>query len=362
MESKKKHLLLNGFYLLIVFITPFNQVISQTNNKNMTNKYKPVIAIHGGAGTILKQHMTAEKEKAYLEKLNEALMAGYTILEKGGSALDAVEVSIKIMEDSPLFNAGKGSVFTNAETIEMDASIMDGSNLKAGAIAGVKTIKNPIVAARAVMEKSEHVFLIGDGAEAFATKQGIEIVSPDYFKDENRLQQLRKIKEQEKTILDHDGEKGEINSEIEFNPEIDKDKKYGTVGAVALDKQGNLAAATSTGGMTNKRYGRVGDAPIIGAGTYANNATCAVSCTGHGEYFIRNVVAYDVSALMEYKGLSLQKAAEWVVNNKLEKQDARGGLIAIDQKGNISMPFNTPGMYRACIDANGNKTIKIYKD
>lgn len=362
MKSKKKHQILNAFYILIVCFAPFNQVISQTNKTTMSDNYKPVIAIHGGAGTILKQYMTAEKEKAYQEKLNEALMAGYSILEKGGSALDAVEAAIKIMEDSPLFNAGKGSVFTNAETIEMDASIMNGSNLKAGAVAGVKTVKNPIVAARAVMDKSEHVFLIGDGAEQFAAKQGIEMVSPDYFKDENRLQQLRKIKEQEKTILDHDGEKGEINSEIEFNPEIDKDKKYGTVGAVALDKYGNLAAATSTGGMTNKRYGRVGDAPIIGAGTYANNATCAVSCTGHGEFFIRNVVAYDVSALMEYKGLSLQKAAEWVVYDKLEKQDARGGLIAIDRKGNISMPFNTPGMYRASMDANGNKTIKIYKD
>ncbi|MFN4234923.1 MAG: isoaspartyl peptidase/L-asparaginase family protein [Bacteroidia bacterium] len=362
MLNKSCIAILNVICFLLVCLLPFNQVISQTKKNTMTENFKPVIAIHGGAGTILKQHMTAEKEKAYQEKLNEALMTGYSILENGGTALDAVEAAIKIMEDSPLFNAGKGSVFTNAETIEMDAAIMDGSNLKAGAIAGVKTIKNPIVAARAVMEKSEHVFLIGNGAEQFAAKQGIETVSPEYFKDENRLQQLRKIKEQEKSILDHDGEKGEINSEIEFNPEIDKDKKYGTVGAVALDKYGNLAAATSTGGMTNKRYGRVGDAPIIGAGTYANNATCAVSCTGHGEYFIRNVVAYDVSALMEYKGLSLQKAAEWVVNEKLEKQDARGGLIAVDRKGNIAMPFNTPGMYRASVDANGKKIIKIYKD
>lgn len=362
MIFKRIPLLLNVFSCIIVCLSPFNEVISQTKKNTMTENFKPVIAIHGGAGTILKQHMTAEKEKAYQEKLNEALMAGHSILENGGTSLDAVEAAIKIMEDSPLFNAGKGSVFTNAETIEMDASIMDGSNLKAGAIAGVTTIKNPIVAARAVMEKSEHVFLIGNGAEQFASKEGIETVNPEYFKDENRLQQLRKIKEQEKSVLDHDGEKGEINSEIEFNPEIDRDKKYGTVGAVALDKYGNLAAATSTGGMTNKRYGRVGDAPIIGAGTYANNTTCAVSCTGHGEYFIRNVVAYDVSALMEYKGLSLHKAAEWVVNDKLEKQDARGGLIAIDKKGNIVMPFNTPGMYRASMDANGNKTIKIYKD
>ena len=362
MIFKRIHLYFNVISCIIVCFSPFNEVISQTKKFTMTENFKPVIAIHGGAGTILKQHMTADKEKAYQEKLNEALMVGYSILEKGGTCLDAVEAAIKIMEDSPLFNAGKGSVFTNAETIEMDASIMDGSNLKAGAIAGVTTIKNPIIAARAVMEKSEHVFLIGKGAEQFAIKEGIETVNPEYFKDENRLQQLRKIKEQEKTILDHDGVKGEINSEIEFNPEIDKDKKYGTVGAVALDKYGNLAAGTSTGGMTNKRYGRVGDAPIIGAGTYANNNTCAVSCTGHGEYFIKNVVAYDISALMEYKGLSLQKAAEWVMNDKLEKQNARGGLIAIDKNGNIAMPFNTSGMYRASIDANGNKTIKIYKD
>lgn len=362
MNLKKIYLYFNVISSIIVCFLPINEVISQTKKNTMISNFKPVIAIHGGAGTLLKQHMTAEKEKAYQEKLNEALMAGYSILEKGGTSLDAVEAAIKIMEDSPLFNAGKGSVFTNNETIEMDASIMDGSNLKAGAIAGVTTIKNPIVAARAVMEKSEHVFLIGNGAEKFASQIGIEIVSPEYFKDENRLQQLRKIKEQEKTILDHDGEKGEINSEIEFNPEVDGDKKYGTVGAVALDKYGNLAAGTSTGGMTNKRYGRVGDAPIIGAGTYANNNTCAVSCTGHGEYFIRNVVAYDVSALMEYKRLSLQKAADWVVYDKLEKQNARGGLIAIDKNGNIAMPFNTPGMYRASIDANGNKTIKIYND
>jgi L-asparaginase / beta-aspartyl-peptidase len=352
------------FYFVGLLLLMGNQLYSQNKTSNKSSDMgKYAIAIHGGAGTILKEHMTPDKEKAYQDKLNEAIDAGVKILEKGGTAMDAVQAAIMVMEDSPLFNAGKGSVFTNAETIEMDASLMDGKNGKAGSVAGVRTIKNPILAANAVMNNSEHVMLIGEGAEKFAAKHKLEIVDTSYFFDENRLKQLRKIKEQEKSILDHDGEKGENKAnEIEFNPETDKDKKYGTVGAVALDKYGNLAAGTSTGGMTNKRYGRVGDAPIIGAGTYANNNTCAVSCTGHGEYFIRNVVAYDVAALMEYKGLTLQKAAQYVVNDKLEKQDARGGLIAIDKLANISMPFNTAGMYRAYAKSDGTREVKIYKE
>ncbi|HRP61064.1 MAG TPA: isoaspartyl peptidase/L-asparaginase, partial [Vicingus sp.] len=257
----------------------------------MTKKF--AIAIHGGAGTILKKNMTELQEKEYKQKLDEALNAGYVILEKGGSAIDATEAAIKIMEDSPLFNAGKGAVFTNAETNELDAAIMNGNTLEAGAVAGVTHIKNPISLAKLVMNKSEHVLMIGSGAENFAKQHKMILVDTSYFFDENRFNQLQKLKQTEKTKLDHSDEQGDISN---F-----KDSKFGTVGAVALDQHGNIAAATSTGGMTNKKYGRVGDSPIIGAGTYANNNTCAVSCTGHGEFFIRNVVAYDVSALMEYK-------------------------------------------------------------
>lgn len=324
-----------------------------------------VLVIHGGAGTILKKNMTPEKEKAYRDKLTEALQTGYDILKNGGTSEDAVQATIMVMEDSPLFNAGKGSVYTNNETNEMDAAIMDGKTLKAGAVAGVRTIKNPITAARMVKDQSEHVMLMGEGAEEFASKNGIIIVDTSYFFDQNRLNQLRELKEKEKAVLDHDGDQGSIqpdSSEIEFNVDMNPDKKFGTVGAVALDKNGNLAAGTSTGGMTNKKYGRVGDAPIIGAGTYANNKTCAVSCTGHGEYFIRNVVAYDVSAMMEYKNISLEQAANEIVNEKLEKQDGRGGLIAVDSNGNITMPFNTPGMYRGYVKADGTIHVFIYKE
>jgi beta-aspartyl-peptidase (threonine type) len=314
------------------------------------------IVIHGGAGTILKKNMTDEQEKAYQEKLQEALYSGYTILKDGGSAIDAIEKAIVVMEDSPLFNAGKGAVYTNAATNELDASIMDGKILNAGAVSGVRNVKNPIKLVRLVMEESEHVMLSGKGAEDFAKQHQIEIVDSTYFYNEHRLKQLNKIKDSEKIQLDHsdDDEQGDI-TEL-------KDSKFGTVGAVALDKHGNLAAATSTGGMTNKKYGRIGDSPIIGAGTYANNATCAVSCTGHGEFFIRNVVAYDVAALMEYKNLSLVDAANYVVNEKLIKLGGDGGLIAIDNQGNIAMPFNTKGMYRAYKKANGESKILIFKN
>ncbi len=292
------------------------------------------LVIHGGAGTITKENMTPEKEMAYTEKLKEALNAGYFILEENGSALDAVEAAIRILEDSPLFNAGKGAVFTHAGTNELDASIMDGSNLKAGAVAGVKTIKNPISAARKVMEKTWHVLLVGEGADVFASKQGLEIVDPKYFFTEHRWNSLQKTKS--------------------------KIKKHGTVGCVSLDKQGNLAAGTSTGGMTNKQWGRIGDSPIIGAGTYANNKTCAVSATGTGEYFIRANATHDISAMIEYKQYSLKKAAEKAIN-KVEELGGSGGVICLDTKGNIAMPFNTKGMFRGYLFSTKPLSIHIYQ-
>ncbi|MBL1232705.1 MAG: isoaspartyl peptidase/L-asparaginase family protein [Flavobacteriales bacterium] len=340
--------------LAILYIT-FSMFLFSQNQPIMSENF--AIVIHGGAGAILKKNMTPEMEKAYQEKLQEALDSGYAILKNGGSAIDAVEKTIVVMEDSPLFNAGKGAVYTNAATNELDASIMDGKTLNAGAVSGVRNVKNPIKLVRLVMEESEHVMLSGKGAENFAKLHKIEMVDSAYFYNEHRLKQLNKIKDSEKIQLDHsdnDDEQGDIT---EF-----KDSKFGTVGAVALDKHGNLAAATSTGGMTNKKFGRIGDSPIIGAGTYANNATCAVSCTGHGEFFIRNVVAYDVAALMEYKNLSLVDAANYVVNDKLVKLGGDGGLIAIDKDGNIAMPFNTKGMYRAYKKANGESKILIFKN
>jgi len=291
------------------------------------------IAIHGGAGTITRKNMTPGKENAYRSKLKETLNVGYSILNKGGTSLDAVEATIRIMENSELFNAGKGAVFTNAGTNELDASIMDGRNLKAGAVARVKTVKNPISAARKVMEETWHVMLSGDGADKFAKEQGLDIVDPNYFYTQRRWDSLKKI-------------------QVE---------KHGTVGCVALDKHGNLAAGTSTGGLTNKRWGRVGDSPIIGAGTYANNQTCAVSGTGQGEYFIRGNVAYDVSAIMEYKGKSVGEAAQNVIR-KLSDMGGNGGIITMDSKGNISMPFNTAGMYRGFRKAGQAPEIFIYKN
>ncbi|NOZ04294.1 MAG: isoaspartyl peptidase/L-asparaginase [FCB group bacterium] len=311
------------------------------------------IAIHGGAGTILKENMSPEKEEAYRSKLTEALLVGYEILKEGGSSLDAVEKAINILEDSPLFNAGKGAVFTNSGTNELDASIMDGKTLNAGAVAAVKHIKNPISLARLVMEKSPHVMLAGEGAEVFAEKQGVKPVAQDYFYTARRWQQLQKVKAKEKSAApDQSTPRGSQS----------KSEKFGTVGVVALDREGNLAAGTSTGGMTNKRFGRVGDSPIIGAGTYANNQTCAVSATGHGEYFIRGVIAYDVSALMQYGGLSLTEAADKVIMEKLSAMGGSGGIIAIDRDGNIAMPFNTAGMYRGYVDGDGNAVIRIYRD
>jgi beta-aspartyl-peptidase (threonine type) len=307
------------------------------------------IVIHGGAGTILKKNMTPEREKAYHEALETALDSGYAVLERGGKSVDAVIAAIKVMEDSPLFNAGKGAVFTNDVKNELDASIMDGSNLMAGAVAGVTTIKNPITAAHAVMMKSEHVMMIGNGAEKFAAEQGLAMVDPSYFFDSTRYKQLLKVKEQES------------NREAWMYDPYIKDKKFGTVGAVALDQFGNIAAGTSTGGMTNKRYGRVGDAPIIGAGTYASNTSCGVSATGWGEYFIRLGVARDIAALMEYGNLTVADAADSVVMKKLPRLGGDGGIIALDRQGNFAMTFCSEGMYRGYRKAGETKTF-IYKD
>lgn len=303
------------------------------------------LAIHGGAGTIDPSAMTPEKKMKYEAGLMKALEAGRKILEKGGSAIDAVSLAVVELENCPMFNAGKGAVFNNQGEHELDASIMEGENLMAGAITCVQGIINPVLLARAVMEKSEHVLLSGKGAEIFAKNQGLEFADKDYFYDEFRFQQWQQIKGSDQFHLDHS---------------VQTEKKFGTVGAVAMDKKGNLAAATSTGGMTNKKWGRIGDTPIIGAGTYANNATCAVSCTGHGELFIRSVVAYDISCLMEYKGMSLKAACEEVVLNKLVKIGGEGGLIAVDSKGHVELVFNSTGMYRGWATDNTESKVAVY--
>ncbi|WP_452223933.1 isoaspartyl peptidase/L-asparaginase family protein [Lacinutrix chionoecetis] len=304
------------------------------------------IAIHGGAGTLVKGLMTPALEAKYKDALTIARTKGYAVLEQGGTALDAVETAVKALEDSPLFNAGKGSVFTNQGTHEMDAAIMNGENLEAGAVSLITGIKNPVSLARDVMDNSYHVFLAGEGAMQFAKTQGYEVASPDYFYDEVRYQQWQGIKDSDGFQLDHS---------------VKKDGKFGTVGAVACDQNGNIAAATSTGGMTNKKWGRVGDSPMIGAGNYANNKTCAISCTGSGEFFIRGVVAYDVACLMEHKNMSLEEASNEVIHKRILEINGDGGLIAVDTKGNIAMPFNTEGMYRACKSSNGREELKIYK-
>jgi L-asparaginase / beta-aspartyl-peptidase len=308
------------------------------------------LAIHGGAGTIERTNMTPERERAYRAGLERALTAGYEILKRGGSSLDATEAAVRVLEDDPHFNAGKGSVFTSAGTNEMDAAIMDGKTLAAGAVASLKHIKNPISLARLVMEKSGHVMMDGEGAEAFANENGIELVAQKYFFTQERWDALQKIKAAEKSRTSGAGEAFLIT---------DQDR-HGTVGAVALDQNGNLAAATSTGGTTNKRPGRVGDTPVIGAGTYASNATCAVSATGDGEYFIRATVGRDVSALMEYRGMSLKDAAQAALD-KVAKLGGTGGLIAIDHQGNATLPFNTAGMYRGYVHSNGKFVIEIYR-
>ena len=304
------------------------------------------IVIHGGAGTILKENMTPELESAYLDKLEEAVLTGYEILKNGGSSQSAVEETIKIMEDSPLFNAGIGAALTNQETASLDASFMEGDNLDAGAIAGSKYIKNPITAAISVMQESPHVLLSSDGADDFAIQMGLDTVPNSYFITDRRLRSVRKAKKDDM---------------VSFEDDFIKDSKYGTVGCVAIDKMGNISSGTSTGGTTNKKWGRIGDVPIIGAGTYANNDCCGISTTGWGEHFIRNVVAYDIAAQIIYNNKSIKEAS---INSldKVMKTGGDGGVIGLDNKGNISMEFNTAGMYRASVDKNGNLTVKIYSD
>ncbi len=347
---------MQNLLLLVLTLWLAKPIYAQTDTSRVA------IAIHGGAGTILRENMTPEKETAYRTTLQQALQAGHQVLTEGGSSLDAVTAAIQIMENSPLFNAGKGAVFTNDGKNELDAAIMNGETREAGAVAGISKVKSPVSAARAVMEQSPHVMMVGAGAEQFAEEQGLTMVEPAYFYTDQRYQQLQRIRSTEKQELDHSGDTRSPDSLQGYLDRHFPDRKFGTVGAVALDQGGNLAAATSTGGMTNKRYGRVGDVPIIGAGTYADNETAAVSATGHGEYFIRSVVAYDISALMKYKGLPLSEAANEVVMNKLVKMEGSGGVIALDAEGNIAMPFNSAGMYRASIDVDGNEYIGIYED
>jgi beta-aspartyl-peptidase (threonine type) len=311
----------------------------------MKEETKLALAIHGGAGTISRALMSAEREAAYRDGLQQALLRGWELLKGGGDALDAVEATVCVLEDNPLFNAGRGSVFTHNEKHEMDAAIMSGKDLRAGAVAAVDGIKNPIKLARHVMEATEHVLMCGSGAEEFAREAGFEFAPPEYFFDQLRYEQLQQARREDEVRLDH--------SPV---------KKFGTVGAVARDARGHLAAATSTGGMTNKRYGRVGDTAIIGAGTYADDHTCAISCTGHGEFFIRTVTAHEVACLMKYKSLTLKEACEQVVCETLHEMGGEGGLIAVDHTGNVSLPFNSEGMYRAWITSESEAQIAIYRD
>jgi beta-aspartyl-peptidase (threonine type) len=315
------------------------------------------LTIHGGAGTILKKNMTAEKEAAYQKALNEALDAGYTVLQKGASALDAVIAATMSLENNILFNAGKGSVFGKDGSQEMDASIMDGKTGMAGSVAGVRNIRNPIELANAVMMRSPHVMLTGKGAEDFAKSLGIKTEPDEYFFSKFRHDQWKQMQDSDESSLDHNV----VVEEDTSTGQSVKDKKFGTVGAAACDINGNLAAATSTGGMTNKQWGRIGDSSIIGAGTYANNRTCAISCTGHGEMFIRTVAAYDVSCLMEYRALSLQAAMEIVVNDKLMKIEGEGGMVGVDANADVAMIFNSEGMYRAMKSSDGRVEVGIYK-
>jgi beta-aspartyl-peptidase (threonine type) len=347
-------------FFLLSFFTIYLSC-NTTSNNNITNEEHTIknefaILIHGGAGTILKKNMTPEKEAAYLSKLEEAIKVGHAILKSGGTSQTAVMKTIQVMEESPLFNAGKGAVFTHEGTNELDASFMDGKTLNAGAVAGVTSVKSPIELAIKVMTDSEHVMLSGKGAALFAKEQGLEIVAPSYFYTERRFKSLQRIQDKVKTQLDHDENKAAF-----YDADI-KNAKFGTVGCVALDKDGNIAAGTSTGGMTNKRWGRIGDAPIIGSGTYANNLTCGVSSTGWGEYFIRGQVAYDISAQMEYQNKSLKEATTDVIQNKLTKLGGTGGVVALDKNGNMSFEFNTAGMYRASMDDTGKLVVKIYKE
>lgn len=320
---------------------------------------KPILAIHGGAGAITRTEITPAVQQAYEEALREVLAGGERVLATGGSALDAVTEAVRLLEECPLFNAGHGAVFTRDAGHELDASIMDGRTLSCGAVANVRTIRNPVLAARAVMENSPHVFFAGAGADEFAREQGLEVVDPSFFSTSARREQLVKAQATgaDTIVLDHDG----AGQAVSGQPPLDEGKKMGTVGAVAMDAQGNLAAATSTGGMTNKWPGRVGDSPLIGAGCYANNASCAVSTTGKGEAFVRAVAAHDIAAMMTYAGMSLQQAAHTLVYEKLPPLDGAGGLVAIDRHGHIAMPFNTEGMYRGSVIVGDAAQVAIYR-
>lgn len=351
--------------LLILLLLPFGafaqtQKPSFTELKQLQGPQNPRLGfmIHGGAGVLARSAMTPEKEKAFRADLEKAVLAGYKVLQDGKTSLDAVVAAIKILEDSPLFNAGKGAVFTHDGKNELDASIMSGKDQAAGAVAGLRHVKNPITLARAVMEKSEHVMMIGDGAEKFAKEQNIEIVDEKYFWTQHRWDALQQVlKEEKEKAKEVQVPKSKIQSQSAKSLDINR---FGTVGAVALDKNGDLAAGTSTGGMTNKKYGRVGDAPIIGAGTYANNNSCAVSATGWGEFFIRLGVARDICSLMEYRQMPIQNAADTVIKKKLQSMGGDGGVIAMDRYGNMGISFNSEGMYRAYIDVNGKPVVEIY--
>ena len=349
-EHKYK-LMKNIVFISLLMLLGCNQNKSKIE-ENPTNNFG--IVIHGGAGTILKKNMSEEKETEYRNALSEAIKVGHDILKNGGTSQQAVEKSINILEDSPLFNSGKGAVLNSDGYAELDASFMDGKTLNAGAISGATKIKNPISAAIKVMENSPHVMLSSSGADKFAKKEGLEMVNSNYFITERRKKNLERVK--------GIGSNFNLDSKNLNDNEFYKSQLYGTVGCVALDKFGNLAAGTSTGGMTNKKWNRIGDAPIIGAGTYANNLTCAVSSTGWGEFFIRTVAAFDIAALMEYKNLKIKDAASLVINDKIGKLGGTGGVIAIDNKGNIAMEMNTPGMYRAHMNSEGKLVVKIYKE
>lgn len=342
-------LLCATFFLLIYSCKHTDGHAHQDDLSTLVSEVKApeyAIVIHGGAGTIQRENMSAEKDSSYRAMLNAALDIGEKILADGGSSLDAVEATIHLMEDSPLFNAGRGAVFTHEGKNAHDASIMIGSTQMAGASTGTSNVKHPISLARAIMEKSQHVMMAGQGAETFATEAGLEIVDPEYFRTDRRWNSLQRILKKEEAQLEL--------------TEDDVDKKHGTVGCVALDNKGNIVAGTSTGGMTNKRYDRIGDSPVIGAGTFADNASCGVSATGHGEFFIRYTVARDIAAMMEYGGYTLEEASEKIINEKLVEKGGTGGVVALDRYGNISMPFNTSGMYRGWRKP-GEKYVGIYK-
>jgi len=313
------------------------------------------MVIHGGAGAIRRDQLTPEREAEYAAALTAALMAGHAVLERGGSSVDAVEAAINVMEDSPLFNAGKGAVITADGRIELDAAIMDGATLAAGAVAGLRHVKNPIDLARAVMERSPHVMMVGEGAETFARESGVELVAEEYFFTDARRRSWERMRQQDSLRADSARRRGTAYA-------VPDERKFGTVGAVALDRRGNLAAGTSTGGMMMKRWGRVGDVPVIGAGTYANNRSCAVSATGHGEFFIRNVVAHSVCALVEYRGMPLAQAADSIVMRQLVAQQGEGGIIAMDRQGNWTMPFNSLGMFRGRIGADGKAEVAMFRE